>query len=155
KHVLRETIDIHGGGEDLVFPHHENEIAQSEALHDKRFVRYWLHNSFVQVEAEKMSKSLGNFSTIEDVLKQYSPDTARMFLLQTHYRTPIEFTGDNMNAAKNAMGRLIRAARMSEEENHADVQKLIAEDPDLKAYDDDFRAAMDNDFNTPVAVSVL
>lgn len=155
KHVLGETIDVHGGGEDLVFPHHENEIAQSESLHGKAFARYWLHNSFVQVEEEKMSKSLGNFRTIEDVLQQYSPDAIRIFLLQTHYRSPIEFTGDNMNAAKASMSRLIRAARMDEESNGVDVEKLIAGDPELKAFDEDFHSAMDNDFNSPIAVSVL
>jgi cysteinyl-tRNA synthetase len=155
KHVLGETIDIHGGGEDLVFPHHENEIAQSEALHSKPFVRYWLHNSFVQVDAEKMSKSLCNFRTIEEVLQTYSPDTIRMFLLQTHYRSPIEFTAENMNAAKSAMARLIRAARLDESTNHVDVQKLIDSHEELRAFDADFRDAMNNDFNTPIAVSVL
>ncbi len=157
KHVLGETIDIHGGGEDLVFPHHENEIAQSEALHKKPFVRYWLHNSFVQVEAEKMSKSLGNFRTIQDVLAQYSADTIRMFVLQTHYRSPIEFTGDNMNAAKTSMLRLIRAAKHGDEANGScDItREQLATDADLKPYFDDFIEAMDNDFNTPIAVSVL
>lgn len=163
KHVLGQTIDIHGGGEDLVFPHHENEIAQSEALHHKPFSRYWLHNSFVQVEAEKMSKSLGNFRTIQDVLQQYSADTIRMFILQTHYRSPIEFTGDNMIAAKSSMSRLIRAARQAEEIDEprrvqsviANERDLMAKDPDLKPYLDDFIEAMDNDFNTPIAVSIL
>jgi cysteinyl-tRNA synthetase len=155
KHVLGETIDIHGGGEDLIFPHHENEIAQSEALHDKPFSKYWLHNNFVQVEAEKMSKSLGNFRTIQDVLKQYSADAMRMFLLQTHYRSPIEFTGDNMDAAKASMSRLIRAAKQADEVNGQDMRESLATDPDLKPYYDDFVEAMDNDFNTPIAVSIL
>lgn len=155
KHVLGVTIDIHGGGEDLVFPHHENEIAQSEALHDKPFVRYWLHNSFVQVDSEKMSKSEGNFRTIQEVLKQYSADTIRMFTLQTHYRSPIEFTGDNMDAAKASMLRLIRATRQSGDFDGADMQKVLTEDADLKPYFADFKEAMDNDFNTPIAVSVL
>lgn len=155
KHVLGETIDIHGGGEDLIFPHHENEIAQSESLHDKPFARYWLHNNFVQVEAEKMSKSLGNFRTIQDVLAQYSPDAIRMFLLQTHYRSPIEFTGDNMDAAKASMLRIIRAAKKAEDVDGRDLRAALSADADLKPYLDDFVEAMDNDFNTPVAVSVL
>jgi cysteinyl-tRNA synthetase len=155
KYVLGETIDIHGGGEDLIFPHHENEIAQSESLHGVPFVRYWLHNNFVQVEAEKMSKSLGNFRTIQDVLSQYSADAIRMFLLQTHYRSPIEFTGDNMEAAKASMLRLIRAAKKSEDVDGSDLRSAISGDPDLKPYFDDFVEAMDNDFNTPIAVSVL
>src|SRR4030095_14893533 len=105
KHVLGETIDIHGGGEDLVFPHHENEIAQSEALHGRPLSRYWLHNSFVQVDSEKMSKTLGNFSTIQDILRNYSPDTVRLFILQTHYRSPIEFSADSLNATKAGLKR--------------------------------------------------
>ena len=155
EHVLGDTIDVHGGGEDLVFPHHENEIAQSEALHGKPFAKYWLHNSFVQVEAEKMSKSLGNFRTIQDVLQQYSADTIRMFILQTHYRSPIEFTGESMDAAKTSMGRLIRAARVVENEQSGNGFVQPETDADLKPFADDFFGAMDNDFNTPVAVSVL
>lgn len=115
KHVLAETIDIHAGGEDLVFPHHENEIAQSESLHGKPLAKYWLHNSFVQVSSEKMSKSLGNFSTIQDLLSVYSPDTIRLFTLQTHYRHPIDFSIDALNSTKAAMGRLLRAAVYAKE----------------------------------------
>lgn len=166
KHVLGETIDIHGGGEDLVFPHHDNEIAQAETMHDKPFARYWLHNSFVQVEAEKMSKSLGNFRTIDDVLRQYSPDTVRMFVLQTHYRTPIEFTTDSMNAARTAVSRLIKAAGpvitdtngalAASNEALPPLSTLLASgDADIKQWHADFVEAMDNDFNTPIAVSVL
>ena len=155
KHVLGETIDIHGGGEDLVFPHHENECAQSEALHGKPLAKYWLHNNFVQVEAEKMSKSLGNFRTIQDVLAQYSADAIRMFLLQTHYRSPIEFTGPNMDAVKTATLRVIRAAKKADDLNGADMKQAMQADADLKPYYDDFVDAMNNDFNTPVAVSVL
>jgi cysteinyl-tRNA synthetase len=154
KHVLGTTIDIHGGGQDLIFPHHENEIAQSESLHGQPFVKYWMHNNFVQVDQEKMSKSLGNFQTIEDVLAVYSPDAVRLFILQTHYRAPIEFSGDNMNAAKNAMHRLIRAAR-SAGGNHGDIAAVAATDPDLKPFWQDFIDAMNDDFHTPQAVSVL
>ncbi len=158
KHVLGETIDIHGGGEDLVFPHHENELAQSEALHGKPLARYWLHNSFVQVEAEKMSKSLGNFRTIQSILEQYSADAIRFFVLQTHYRSPIEFCGESMDAAKSGTLRLIRAARMAVDDANGDG---TAEEPDegsdavLQKLDSDFREAMDDDFNTPRATAAL
>lgn len=175
KSVLGETIDIHGGGEDLVFPHHENEIAQSESLHDKPFARYWIHNSFLQINAEKMSKSLGNFQTIQSVLADYSPDTIRMLLLQTHYRSPIEFGPDCLDAAKAGTARLLRAARFAKDEAHADAEQngklqtyLTADHPCLKALRADpeageavsrlhaeFCEAMDNDFNTPQAVSAL
>lgn len=155
KHVLGETIDIHGGGEDLVFPHHENEIAQSEALHGKPLARYWIHNSFVQVEAEKMSKSLGNFRTIANVLEQYSPDTVRLFVLQTHYRSPIEFTTESMEAAKAGALRLIRAARAALDNDGQAFQPGKSEDPTIQKLHNDFVEAMDNDFNAPQAVSAL
>lgn len=179
KHVLGETIDIHGGGEDLVFPHHENEIAQSEALHDdKTFARYWLHNSFVQVDEEKMSKSLGNFQTIQSILANYSADTIRLFVLQTHYRSPIEFSVDSMEAAKAGTARLLRAARAAKyDEAHSGAKSgnggrvdryLLATDPCLstlrndqeagellRKLDADFTEAMNNDFNTPQAISSL
>jgi cysteinyl-tRNA synthetase len=155
KHVLGETIDIHGGGEDLVFPHHENEVAQSEALHGKPLARYWIHNSFVQVDKEKMSKSVGNFRTIQNVLEQYSADTIRLFVLQTHYRSPIEFTGESMEAAKAGTLRLIRAARVAEGSLNGDGVSAEAADDILRKLDADFREAMDDDFNTPRAISAL
>jgi cysteinyl-tRNA synthetase len=161
KNVLGETIDIHGGGEDLVFPHHENEIAQSEALHSKPLARYWLHNSFVQIDAEKMSKSLGNFRTIQDLLQTYSPDTLRLLLLQTHYRSPIEFTNDSLTAAKSGLQRLIRAVHSVSEEEAADLQmKKQAADSELtkavmQQFQSEFARAMDSDFNTAAAVAVL
>jgi cysteinyl-tRNA synthetase len=156
KHVLGETIDIHGGGEDLTFPHHENEIAQSEALHGKPFARYWLHNSFVNVNDEKMSKSLGNFKTIEDILKNYSADTIRMFILQTHYRSPIDFTVESVDAAKSATQRLIRATRAVANDGANNGQPdPIGSDEELLPFKKQFIEAMDNDFNTPQAVSVL
>lgn len=161
KSVLGETIDIHGGGEDLVFPHHDNEIAQSEALHGKPLARYWLHNSFVQIDAEKMSKSLGNFKTIQDLLQTHSPDTLRLLLLQTHYRSPIEFTADSLIAAKNGLSRLIRAARAVSEEEAAELTLGgSAADSDLtkdvmRQYQGEFAAAMNSDFNSAAAVAVL
>jgi cysteinyl-tRNA synthetase len=115
KHVLGETIDLHGGGEDLLFPHHENEIAQSEGLHSKPLARFWVHNSFVYVNSEKMAKSLGNFSTIRDVLKDFSPDDIRLFVLQTHYRNPIDFTPESLQASKVAMQRLVRSAQYADD----------------------------------------
>jgi len=161
KHVLGQTIDIHGGGEDLLFPHHENEIAQSESLHGKPLARYWLHNSFVQVNAEKMSKSLGNFATIQDVLAAYSPDTVRLCFLQTHYRSPIEFSAESLDATRAGLSRLIRAAHLvSSEEAAALVGDAAVGDPELtvkliEAYDAEFREAMDNDFNTAAATALI
>lgn len=154
KHVLGETIDIHAGGEDLVFPHHENEIAQSEALHGKPFARYWLHNSFVRIDAEKMSKSLGNFTTIGDVLKSYTPDMVRLFLLQTHYRSPIEFSAESMDAVRTATQRLVRAAQLANSDENAQNVDVTVE-CDLKAAKEQFAEAMNNDFNTPQATAVL
>ncbi len=168
KSVLGETIDIHGGGEDLVFPHHENEKAQSESLHDKPLARYWMHNSFVNVSEEKMSKSLGNFKTIGDLLKEYSADTLRLFILQTHYRNPIDFSPEAMNAAKQALMRLVRAALFAEQEENGSgfypakhyrfdqkAAEAYASDTTLSEFHNEFVAAMDNDFNTAVAVSHL
>lgn len=176
KNVLGETIDIHGGGEDLVFPHHENEIAQSEALHGKPLARYWIHNSFVQIEQEKMSKSLGNFQTIQAVLSNYSPDVVRLFVLQTHYRSPIEFTTESIEAAKTGTARLLRAVRLAEKlEGHDTAESngkfnsyLTADHPCMQALRNDASAgeaisklhsdfvdAMNNDFNTPQAISAL
>lgn len=161
KHVLGETIDIHSGGEDLVFPHHENEIAQSESLHGKPLSKYWLHNSFVQVNAEKMSKSLGNFSTIADMLESYSPDTIRLFVLQTHYRSPIEFSPESLNATKTGLQRLVRAVHCVSEQEAIQLQAgTTAGNSDftkeiMRQYQAEFAQAMDNDFNTAAAVAVL
>lgn len=152
KHILGPTIDIHAGGEDLVFPHHENEIAQSEALHDQPLARYWLHNSFVQVSAEKMSKSLGNFKTIRDLLEQYSSDTIRLFVLQSHYRSPIDFTIEALNATRSGSMRLIKAAAFAEQNADAD---LGADLEAVSKFEKAFVEAMSNDFNTAVAISQL
>jgi cysteinyl-tRNA synthetase len=154
KHVLGETIDIHAGGEDLVFPHHENEIAQSEALHGKPFARYWLHHSFVRIDAAKMSKSLGNFTTIADLLQSYTPDMVRVFLLQTHYRCPIEFSVESMDAVRAATQRLMRASqRFIPDKKSEKLPDGIA--TDLAAAETQFKEAMNNDFNTPQACAVL
>lgn len=155
KHLLGETIDIHAGGEDLVFPHHENEIAQSEALHKKPMAKYWLHNSFVQVSSEKMSKSLGNFSTIQDLLTVYSPDTIRLFILQSHYRNPIDFTIDSLNATKTGVQRLLRAAYLVGKSQADSTQASKEAKAIAERFQGDFREAMNNDFNTAIAISHL
>jgi cysteinyl-tRNA synthetase len=145
--VLGEHFDIHGGGMDLQFPHHENEIAQSEGASGKPFVNVWLHNGFLNVDNEKMSKSLGNFFTIRDVLQHYDGETLRFFMLRTHYRSPFNFSDGNLDDARAALRRLYTALDGIEV---ADTP-LDWSQPQAAA----FRAAMNDDFNTPLAVSVL
>ncbi len=113
--LLGDTFDIHGGGKDLIFPHHENEIAQSEAATGKPFVNYWLHNGFVNVNQEKMSKSLGNFFTIRDILKSYDPEVVRFFILTAHYRSPIDFSDQNLKDAKAGLSRFYEALQAAAE----------------------------------------
>jgi cysteinyl-tRNA synthetase len=139
---LGNHFDIHGGGQDLQFPHHENEIAQSEAAHDCTFVNYWMHNGFVRVDDEKMSKSLGNFFTIRDVLKKYDAEVVRFFILRAHYRSPLNYSDKHLDDAKQALTRLYTALRGINVDARYDDQ-------------DNFKAAMDDDFNTPEAVAVL
>lgn len=149
---LGDTIDIHTGGTDLLFPHHENEVAQSEALTEKTFARYWLHNGFVAVGGEKMSKSLGNFTTIRELLKRYEPQTIRYFLLSMHYRQETDFADEAIQGAGTGLNRLrkglARYAGKLAEPGPA-VQELSA-----KALER-FKAAMDDDFNTPRAIAVF
>ena len=145
--LLGETFDIHGGGMDLQFPHHENEIAQSEGANGQPFVKYWLHNGFLNVDNEKMSKSLGNFFTIRDVLKRYDGETLRFFMLRTHYRSAFNFSDANLDDARAALRRLYTALAAVE----ADAVPLDWAQPQAAA----FHAAMNDDFNTPVAVAVL
>ncbi|MFA9462569.1 cysteine--tRNA ligase [Thiohalorhabdus methylotrophus] len=146
------TLDIHGGGADLRFPHHENEIAQSEAALDCTFAKYWIHNGFVRVDDEKMAKSLGNFFTIREVMEQYDPEILRFFLMSSHYRSPLNYTEDNLRGATEGLERLYTALE--------DVDSVVYEDPDH--VDEDllpwvvrFRTAMDDDFNTPEALAAL
>ena len=146
--VLGEHFDIHGGGMDLQFPHHENEIAQSVGAHGGRFVNYWLHNGFLNVDNEKMSKSLGNFFTIRDVLARYDGETLRFFMLRTHYRSPFNFSDHHLDDARNALRRLYTA--LDAVTGVPDTPVDWAQ-PQAAA----FRAAMNDDFNTPPAVSVL
>ncbi|MBS3963475.1 MAG: cysteine--tRNA ligase [Methylomonas sp.] len=142
---LGQHFDIHGGGMDLQFPHHENEIAQSEGATGEPFVNYWMHNGFVRVNEEKMSKSLGNFFTVREVLKQYRPEIVRFFILSSHYRSPLNYADEQLDEAAAALTRLYTALR-----GVAVVD--IAIDP---AYKERFVQAMDDDFNTPVALAVL
>jgi cysteinyl-tRNA synthetase len=142
---LGNHFDIHGGGMDLQFPHHENEIAQSEGATGEKFVNYWMHNGFVRVDNEKMSKSLGNFFTVREVLKQYKPEVVRFFILSSHYRSPLNYSDESLNDAKAALTRLYTALR--------DVAVLDA--PVQEDYKSRFGLAMDDDFNTPVALAVL
>lgn len=148
--LLGEHFDIHGGGADLQFPHHENEIAQSEGAHQCSFVNYWMHNGFVRVDDEKMSKSLGNFFTIRDVLKRFDGETLRFFMLRTHYRSPFNFSDVHLEDARVALRRLYTAL---DAVNPGPAQAAAPDwnQPQATA----FRAAMDDDFNTPAALAVL
>ncbi len=143
---LGNHFDIHGGGMDLQFPHHENEIAQSEAATGEHFVNYWIHNGFVQVDEEKMSKSLGNFFTVREILQRYRPEEIRYFILSSHYRSPLNYSDDNLDKARGALQRLYTALR--EFPGTADAGL----DTD---YEQRFQAAMNDDFNTPEALAVL
>jgi cysteinyl-tRNA synthetase len=147
---LGKTLDIHGGGQDLVFPHHENEIAQSESFTGvKPFARYWLHNGLVQIGEEKMSKSLGNLITIKQALKKYSADALRVFVLNSHYRSPLTYSGEAIEAAAGGVERLLRV--ISRDDPSGSRGKSL----DASAYKEQFMEAMDDDFNTPQALAAL
>lgn len=143
---LGETFDIHGGGPDLKFPHHENEIAQSEAAHGKKFVNTWMHAGAVRVDGEKMSKSLGNFFTIREILDKYHPETVRFFLLSSQYRSPINYSEDSLKEAQTKLERFYNSLLKIEVGAVADIDN---------DYSKRFHAAMDDDFNTPEAIAVL
>jgi cysteinyl-tRNA synthetase len=149
--LLGKHFDIHGGGADLQFPHHENEIAQSEGAHQCQYVNYWMHNGFVRVDNEKMSKSLGNFFTIREVLKKYDAEVVRFFILRAHYRSQLNYSDAHLDDAKGALGRLYTSLKRLDTapvEPHSAI--------DLNApYAQRFKAAMDDDFNTPEAMAVL
>ncbi len=144
-HCLGNTFDIHGGGPDLKFPHHENEIAQSEAATGEKFVNCWMHAGAVRVNKEKMSKSLGNFFTIRDVMEKYDPEVIRYFLISSHYRSQVDYSEDSLQEAVAALGRLYNAMR----------GEAIAECEIIESYQQRFQQAMNDDFNTPLALSVL
>ena len=152
--LLGRHFDIHGGGADLQFPHHENEIAQSEGAHQCRFVNVWMHNGFVRVDSEKMSKSLGNFFTIREVLKKYDAEVVRFFILRAHYRSPLNYSDAHLDDARGALTRLYTALKFLPVLTSTGSERTEAVDwNELHAWR--FRAAMDDDFNTPEAVAVL
>jgi cysteinyl-tRNA synthetase len=149
--MLGETFDIHGGGADLQFPHHENEIAQSEGANGKPLANYWIHNGFVRVDNEKMSKSLGNFFTIREVLAKYDPETVRFFIVRVHYRTGLNYSDAHLDDARASLKRLYTAL---DSVKPAEITIDWA-DPQLNSYAARFKSAMDEDFGTPEAVAVL
>lgn len=147
--LLGKNFDIHGGGQDLQFPHHENEIAQSEAHNDCQFANYWLHNGFLNINDEKMSKSLGNFFTLRDVLNEYNPEVIRFFMLKTHYRSPLNFSHDSLIDTKNNLTRFYQSLKNYQlTVNPASIDWS-------QEYAQKFKQAMDDDFNTPLAIAVL
>ena len=160
KKYLGDEIDIHAGGEDLIFPHHENEIAQSEAANGVPFAKYWMHNGFLNINNQKMSKSLGNFFTVRDIADKYDLQVLRFFMLSAHYRSPLNFSADLMEAAKNGLERirtagstLKRQMEAAAAEEMSDVERASYEE--TAAYVEKFEAAMDDDANTADAVSAV
>jgi cysteinyl-tRNA synthetase len=160
KKYLGDQIDIHAGGEDLIFPHHENEIAQSEAANGKDFAKYWLHNGFLNVDNKKMSKSLNNFFTVREVGAEYPYEVLRFFMLNVHYRSPINFSRDLMESAKNALERIKNAvSNLSHLSEASTVTELVEGEKGLldtiNALEDKFKVAMDDDFNTADAIAAI
>ena len=159
KKYLGKEIDIHAGGEDLVFPHHENEIAQSECCNGKQFARYWMHNAFLNIDNKKMSKSLGNFFTVREVGEEYDLQVLRFFMLSAHYRSPLNFSRDLMTAAKNGLDRIVTCGTAlkdyaaSASGNATEEEKKLMEE--LQGFVDKFDAAMDDDFNTADGISAI
>lgn len=157
KKYLGDQIDIHAGGEDLIFPHHENEIAQSEAANGREFAKYWMHNAFLNIDNKKMSKSLGNFFTVREIGEKYDLQVLRFFMLSAHYRSPLNFSGELMEASKNGLDRILTAVEklkgleekaqgsLQESENRANIQELVSK----------YEAAMDDDFNTADAIAAV
>lgn len=155
---LGENFDIHGGGRDLIFPHHENEIAQSECATGKRFANYWVHNGLLTINGEKMSKSLGNYVSIKDVLNRYSADILKLFFLSAHYSHPIDFSWEKMEATKNAYERFTALFNKIETETgsgEAEKSGADASNADIARLKQQFEEAMDDDFNTPSAIGAL
>ena len=154
--ILGETLDIHGGGHDLIFPHHENEIAQTEAVTGKPFVKYWIHNGFVTIDKEKMSKSLGNFFTLRQIYEKFDPRTVRYFLVAQHYRSPLEFSLENLELARHTLAKLDEAyekiAALQEEPPLDFHSKTKGETADFLGA---FESAMDDDFNTEKALAAV
>ena len=160
KKYLGEQIDIHAGGEDLIFPHHENEIAQSEAANGKEFAKYWMHNAFLNIDNRKMSKSLGNFFTVREISEKYDLQVLRFFMLSAHYRSPLNFSADLMEASKNGLVRILNCT-----DKLNDLLKTVSGDEmteaekenekELQAFVEKYEASMDDDFNTADAISAV
>ena len=160
KKYLGEEIDIHAGGEDLIFPHHENEIAQSECCNGKIFARYWMHNGFLNIDDRKMSKSLGNFRTVREISEQYDLQVLRFFMLSAHYRSPLNFSADLMEAAKNSLERILEAAgKLSDRKDNGASENITEEElallKEAEGFVTKFEAAMDDDFNTADALAAI
>lgn len=160
KKYLGDTIDIHAGGEDLIFPHHENEIAQSEAANGKPFARYWMHNGFINVDNKKMSKSKGNFFTLREVAQEFPYEVIRFFMLSAHYRSPINFSRELLQAAQNGLERIKNAViNLDHIVNHSATEEMTEEEiqlsGELEVFVKKFEEAMEDDFNTADAVSVI
>ena len=158
KKYLGDEIDIHAGGEDLVFPHHENEIAQSEAANGVQFAKYWMHNAFLNIDNKKMSKSAGNFFTVRDIAEKYDLQVLRFFMLSAHYRSPLNFSADLMDAAKNGLERIVTCADklnsyLTNENPYTDSEKQLL--LEAEKYNERYNEAMDDDFNTADAISVI
>ena len=160
KRYLGEQIDIHGGGEDLVFPHHENEIAQSEACSGKHFAKYWMHNAFLNIDNKKMSKSEGNFFTVRDISKMYDLQVLRFFMLNAHYRSPLNFSAELMDSAKNSLDRILNAfeklrdfEKKASGENMTEAERVDFHEIILSKQK--FEASMDDDFNTADAIAAV
>ena len=160
KKYLGEEIDIHAGGEDLIFPHHENEIAQSEAANDKPFAKYWMHNAFLNIDNRKMSKSLGNFFTVREISEKYDLQVLRFFMLSAHYRSPLNFSADLMEAAKNGYERIVTSVdnlkflldKAADTEMTGEEKNLLTE---AQGFETKFDEAMDDDFNTADALAAI
>ena len=160
KKYLGEQIDIHAGGEDLVFPHHENEIAQSEAANGKEFAKYWMHNAFLNIDNRKMSKSLGNFRTVREISEQYDLQVLRFFMLSAHYRSPLNFSADLMEASANGLERIVNAVdKLKHLMGAAKIETMTSEEAEAFAKTEEFvnafEAAMDDDFNTADAIAAI
>ena len=159
KKYLGDEIDIHAGGEDLVFPHHENEIAQSEAANGKTFARYWMHNAFLNIDNKKMSKSAGNFFTVRDISEKYDLQVLRFFMLSAHYRSPLNFSADLMEAAKNGLERIVTAAEklrdLQEKATGELTDSEVASLEEAKSFMAKYEEAMEDDFNTADAISAI
>ncbi|MFB4165655.1 cysteine--tRNA ligase [Alteribacillus sp. JSM 102045] len=157
KKYLGDTIDIHAGGQDLAFPHHENEIAQSEALNEQKMAKYWLHNGYIQINNEKMSKSLGNFVLVHDIIQKHRPEVIRFFMLQSHYRSPLNFSEELLESAKNSLERINTTTnnlkhRLNESADFGEIKNWVET---VQQFKETFITEMDDDFNSANGISVL